>query len=309
MKTKPDSDKKQIRRFPPAFAAGVLLLCLSVFLSACSSAALRTGQESNEGQRLTPEICGRCAPSPVNDPTGSAIRTEIEEQIRSRERQQEGEKGSEEPGSDEPQSGQPEPSEPAVVLLPGFSESFVSLLSEDEQAEALAMNEQGFVYYRQNWSTLKDLPYGSDGLQFGMCGCGPTCVAEVVSTLAGVELTPDQVREKAIASYAVLENGATGYGFIVKTIQSYGIHAEEHFIFEKESALRALSEGAILFITVGSGDFTLESHFMLVRGLAESGNVLISDSYSFDNSMREWDWDELSAQMKNGIWYFSLGEP
>ena len=52
--------------------------------------------------------------------------------------------------------------------------------------------EQGFVFYRQNWSVLDDQYYGNEG--FGLCGCGPTCIAAIISNLAGVPVDPEEMR-------------------------------------------------------------------------------------------------------------------
>lgn len=188
------------------------------------------------------------------------------------------------------------------ALAPGFNETFASTLTEQEREEAEALRREGFVFYRQNWSVLKNLPYGSEG--FGQCGCGPTCTAELIANLAGAAVTPDEIGERALESGCVLANGATSYDFILRTTAEYGITCTEIYAGDKETLFRALREGKLVLFTVGPGEFTLGSHFMLMRGVTEDGKVLISDSYSYEHTIAEWDYDRIYSQLKRGYWIF-----
>ena len=185
---------------------------------------------------------------------------------------------------------------------PGWNDDFVKTLTEEEQAQAQALREEGFVFYRQNWSVLKDIPYGPDG--FGQCGCGPTCTAEIIANLAGAPVTPAELGEQALDSHSVLENGATTYDFIIRSAAAYGISYYQLRLSDKEGMLAALKAGSLVLVVMGPGDFTLGSHFVLYRGLTEDGKLLISDSYNYDFTVKEWDYDDLCAQSIRGYWVF-----
>lgn len=186
------------------------------------------------------------------------------------------------------------------AACPGYSEEYVSTLTEAEQAEAEHFYDLGYVFYRQNWSVTKELSYGDD--TFGQCGCGPTCTAAIVSNLAGVAVTPEDMRNYAIETNAYIPHVGTTYNMIMTVTASYGIKATN--TSSKDAVIKALKAGKLVLVSMGPGDFTLGAHFMLYRGITEEGKILIADSYSYDLSVKEWDWDDLEAQLKNGYYIF-----
>lgn len=190
---------------------------------------------------------------------------------------------------------------------PGYDAQFVSTLTEEERAEAEYFYEQGYVFYRQNWSSVKDAEYGDCG--FGQCGCGPTCIAAIISNLAGVPVDPEEMRVYGLSVGSWLPSGGTTYGFLIETAKKYGITASQIYASDKEALFDALrDENKLVLATMGPGDFTLGAHFMLFRGITDEGKILIADSYSFEHSVREWDYDELYAQLKTGYWIFEKTE-
>ncbi len=187
----------------------------------------------------------------------------------------------------------------------GYSDAFVASLTEEEQAEARVFYEEGFVFYRQNWSNLKDLPYGTNGNTFGECGCGPTVVASVISNLAGVSYTPLDAREWAYENRGfIAETGATTYQFMFSLPEQYGITAR--YTASKDEVYRALRDGKLVLVCVGRGDFTYGAHFMLYRGVTEDGEILIADSYSFEKSMTPWSWERLESQVLMGYYIYEM---
>ena len=186
---------------------------------------------------------------------------------------------------------------------PGYDSDFIATLTKEEQAEARYFYEQGFVYYRQNWSVLDDAEYGNEG--FGLCGCGPTCLAAVISNLAGVPVDPEEMRVYGLKVGSWLPTGGTTYGFLIETAKKYGITCTQIYAGDKEALFAALrDENKLVLATMGPGDFTLGAHFMLFRGITDAGKILISDSYSYEYSTMEWDYDDLYAQLKTGYWIF-----
>ena len=189
---------------------------------------------------------------------------------------------------------------------PGYNEEFVETLTEEKQREAEQLREEGFVFYRQNWSSLKTLSYGSDG--FGQCGCGPTCTAELIANLAGVPVTPADMRTLALESHSVMANGATTYDFILRTTAEYGLKASDLAPADTVGLSDALRSGKLVLVVMGPGDFTLGSHFVLYRGITDDGKVLISDSYSCEHTVTPWDYADLYAQTIRGCWVFEKAE-
>lgn len=193
------------------------------------------------------------------------------------------------------------------AACPGYDRDFIAMLTKEEQAEAQYFYEQGFVFYRQNWSVLDDAEYGNEG--FGLCGCGPTCIAAIISNLAGVPVDPEEMRVYGLSVGSWLPSGGTTYGFLIETAKKYGITCTQIYASDKEALYDALrDENKLVLATMGPGDFTLGAHFMLFRGITDEGKILISDSYSFEHSVKEWDYDALYAQLKTGYWIFEKTE-
>ena len=189
------------------------------------------------------------------------------------------------------------------AACPGYDDAFVATLTKEEQAEARWFYEQGYVFYRQNWSSVKDAPYGDCG--FGQCGCGPTCIAAIISNLAGVPVDPEEMRVYGLSVGSWLPSGGTTYGFLIETAKKYGITATQIYAGDKNALFEALKdENKLVLATMGPGDFTLGAHFMLFRGITDEGKILIADSYSFEHSVKEWDYDVLYSQLKTGYWIF-----
>ena len=189
------------------------------------------------------------------------------------------------------------------AACPGYDEEFVATLTKEEQAEARWFYEQGYVFYRQNWSSVKNAEYGDCG--FGQCGCGPTCVAAIISNLAGVPVDPEEMRVYGLSVGSWLPSGGTTYGFLIETAKKYGITATQIYAGDKTTLFEALrDENKLVLATMGPGEFTLGAHFMLFRGITDEGKILIADSYSFEHSVREWDYDVLYSQLKTGYWIF-----
>ncbi len=190
------------------------------------------------------------------------------------------------------------------AACPGYNDDYVATLTKEEQAECRAMYDDGYVFFRQNSSVMKDLPYGDDG--FGQCGCGPTVTAALIANLAGEPVTPEDMRKLAIETHAYIPNVGTTYNFIMVTTAAYGIKATN--VVSKEAVCDALKDGKLVLATMGPGDFTLGAHFMLYRGITDDGKILIADSYSYEFSAMEWDWDTLADQLKNGYWVFEMNQ-
>ena len=193
------------------------------------------------------------------------------------------------------------------AACPGYDADFIAALTAEEQAEARYFYEQGFVFYRQNWSVLDDAEYGNEG--FGLCGCGPTCIAAVISNLAGVPVDPEEMRVYGLSVGSWVPSGGTSYGFLIETAKKYGITATQICASDREALFAALQdENKLVLATMGPGDFTYGAHFMLFRGITDEGKILIADSYSYEYSTMEWDYDYLYAQLKNGYWIFEKME-
>ena len=184
-------------------------------------------------------------------------------------------------------------------------------LLEVDGKQILTGGSVDVIYFCQSDDKWKDQPYGTDTI--GPYGCGPTVMAITVASLTDTDTDP-----AVMAAWAV-EHGywAPGNGsyrsIVLGTAQSFGLMAESFSSREANDVLDALSQGKMLIALMGAGHFTSGGHFILLRGVTLSGQVLVADPNSLENSLTPWDpqliLDELSQSWDNGGPLWTLWTP
>ena len=131
------------------------------------------------------------------------------------------------------------------------------------------------VSYLQNDARWKAKPYRVTGEQstIGSAGCGPSCAAMVISTLAGKTVTPVDTCDWSMKhGYKALNQG-TYYSYFVPQLKAYGIQCkqmlggrilnqQQHPIHEQVK--QYLSQGYYVIALMGPGTWTKSGHFVLV---------------------------------------------
>ena len=173
---------------------------------------------------------------------------------------------------------------------------------------------QDVVYYCQH--DYRDYPYGDSNIS--VCGCGPTTMAMVVSTLTGDTVTPGQV-----ADYSMDNNlYVWGIGTSHALFYQYGLNTVDYGT-DLFGALSVIPEGGMVILSVGMPDTILADgrhlrngnslyrgagHIMAVRGITEDGKLLLADPNSRDNSEMEWDYTSVSEILKK-CWTVTYENP
>ena len=140
------------------------------------------------------------------------------------------------------------------------------------------------VYFNQTDTRWATLPYG-DGT-IGRAGCGPACLA-ICAASFGLNVGPVDV-----ANWAA-DNGykASGFGSYHSLIPDgaahYGLNCES--IESAQGIVDALSEGKLVIALMGQGTFTSSGHFIVLRGVTQSGKILVADPFTYAFCNREWD--------------------
>lgn len=175
--------------------------------------------------------------------------------------------------------------------------------------EILTGGTNTVVYFNQSDPEWADKPYGSDTID--RYGCGPTAMAMVVSSLCGESVDPAEMAAFA-AGQGYCAKGQGSYLSIVNGIaHSYGLESEAIGALTVDAVYDALVTGNLLVALVGPGHFTNGGHFIVLRGVTLTGNLLVADPISDERSLMEWDpqliLDELSPSRSNGapLWVIS----
>lgn len=145
----------------------------------------------------------------------------------------------------------------------------------------------GVYYYSQRTlGGYGSSPYGNGTI--AACGCGPTSMAMIISTLTGTPVLPPEVakyasengyQEPSCGSYA----GALAKGFADKynlTYEVIGEHGQNGMTDAEMARAKEITNagGLILVSTVGPNSYTSgNGHLMVLRGFTPSGEVLIND--------------------------------
>ena len=164
--------------------------------------------------------------------------------------------------------------------------------------------QNGIPLYLQWDKTWGYASYGSGVI--AVDGCGPTCLAMVVSGMTGdVTMTPKKVADFSVENGYFSEGAGTSWSLMEEGAKKLGIQSRQ---IEKWSASEVISElqaGHPMICSMGPGDFTNQGHFIVLCGVTEDGKVILNDPNSRINSRKEWDVQKLLDQMK-GMWAFSL---
>lgn len=155
-----------------------------------------------------------------------------------------------------------------------------------------------FIQWDKRWGYRK---YGKNYI--GVAGCGPTCMAMIISGLTKNEM----VNPYVIAQYAVDEGlytygQGTSWSLMINAAEKYGLNAK----YGRKNAdyiLNNLSEEKPMVCSMGPGDFTTQGHFIVLAGIDQDNKIIVNDPNSRENSEKHWDVDVLVSQMKS-IWEY-----
>lgn len=209
--------------------------------------------------------------------------------------------------ADSQTAGEPTLSSGDALVDPSLSD-----LRVVDGATLLTGGTNEVIYFSQIDPQWANQLYGSDDI--GHYGCGPTSMAMVVSSLTDEIVDPAQMAAFA-AKKGYCAKGHGSYLSIVNGIaQAYGLASAGIDELTVDAVYDALLSGNMLVALVGPGHFTSGGHFIVLRGVTLSGQILVADPASVDRSLMAWDpqiiLDELSASRSSEapLWVISPPE-
>lgn len=139
----------------------------------------------------------------------------------------------------------------------------------------------------------------------GGSGCGPTCAAMIIATLADPGITPVDTCKWAQKHGYKATGAGTYHTYFVPQLKKYGITARklETYVYHKknakthDTALAHLKKGGWLIANMGPGRWTRGGHFILAYGY-ENGYVYINDPASTQANRRKAKWSTFKYQVK-----------
>lgn len=156
-----------------------------------------------------------------------------------------------------------------------------------------------FIQWDRRWGMY---PYGRSGT-IASSGCGPTSLAMIVVGLTGdTTVNPKKVADWSYANGYRVEGAGSAWSLFPDGATFFGIRCTE--ISVSQSAIsEALRNGKPVITSMTAGHFTNSGHFIVLRGITESGKILVNDPNSREISQKEWDIRIIVNEAK-GAWSF-----
>lgn len=199
-----------------------------------------------------------------------------------------------------------EPQEDPGTLL---QDREITRFTSRREQEVLTGGVVELVYFNQGEEPWASAFFGPDPIR-GF-GCGPTAMSMVVSTLTDQVVDPARMAQLA-AQQGYCAPGSGSYLSIVEGMaQSFGLTALPCGEISAGDLCQRLASGQLLVALMGPGHFTTGGHFIVLRGITLTGQVLVADPNSRERSLALWDpqliLDELSASRSDGapLWAFA----
>ena len=210
-------------------------------------------------------------------------------------------------GSGPPETPEPPPSTaPVVVTEPPLTE-----VVEEGGKQILTGGSVNITYFCQSDEQWAEQPYGTDPI--GPYGCGPTAMAMAVASMTDTDTDPAVMAAWAVEHGYWARRSGSYHSIVRGTARAFGLEVEALPSRTADEVRRVLREGKLLVALVGPGHFTDGGHFILLRGVTLSGDVLVADPNSLERSLELWDpqivLDELSSARDNGAPLWVLSAP
>lgn len=143
------------------------------------------------------------------------------------------------------------------------------------------------TYFAQNDPRWANAAYGSDNI--GEYGCGPTSMAMVITSLTGQNITPVEMAEWSCNNGYYIRGGGSMHALIPNAAAAFGLEVQGCTAREPQRIVDALADGKLVVSIMGAGTFTDSGHYIVLRGVTESGNILVADPVSTKKTNKEWE--------------------
>ena len=217
------------------------------------------------------------------------------------------------PIPEDPAQPQDQAATPPLLDLPAVScDPALTELQTKDDLQVLTGGSVNVVYYLQGDERWGDLLYGSD--KISTHGCGPTAMAIVVSTLTNTVIDPPSMAEWAVEHGYWARGSGSYHRIVIGTADAFGLKAEPFYSRDPNALREQFFAGNLFVALMGPGHFTQGGHFIILRGVTLSGDILVADPASVERSLTVWDaqllLDELSTSTVDGspLWLISLPE-
>ncbi len=201
---------------------------------------------------------------------------------------------------------------PLLNIPPSICEPSITELKTVGEREVLTGGPIKVVCYLQGDERWGNLKYGSD--KISSHGCGPTAMAMVVSSMTDIIIQPQEMAQWAVNHGHWARQSGSYHSIVIGAATAFGLQAEGYPLRDADALREELLSGNLFVALMGPGHFTQSGHFIVLRGVTLSGDILVADPGSLERSLTAWDaqllLDELSKSTASGspLWLISPSE-
>lgn len=153
------------------------------------------------------------------------------------------------------------------------------------------------VYYKQWDDRWAGYPYDSSDIQH--CGCGVTSMAMVIATFCDGTVTPPVMAKMSMDNGGYVSGQGSSMPVVVAAAaKKYPIKYKEIGISDAEKYIK--NKNALIIWGCHTGYFSSSSagHVMVIRGVTDSGGILIADPNRTDNNTKVFTKEFIASEAK-----------
>lgn len=184
-------------------------------------------------------------------------------------------------------------------LIGEEDENYQESYGQSYEGVILTHGSTDVVYYNQLDSRWADILYGTSST-IGEAGCGPTALAIIVSTLTGIHHDPVEMSKWSVAHGHRCEGNGSYHSIIPDGARAFGLKVEGASSKDAIKIAESLADGKLVGVIMGQGHFTSSGHFIVLRGITETGKILVADPASKRKSEQEWDFNIILNEAQKG---------
>lgn len=194
---------------------------------------------------------------------------------------------------------------------PAPADPVITQFDELDGREILTGGTVPCVYYNQQEAPWSSMAFGNDPI--GPYGCGPVAMSMVVSSMTSQSVDPGQMASWAAEHGYWAPQSGSRHALIPDSCVAYGLGCVRLTECTPQLLINTLLQGNLMVALMGPGHFTNSGHFIVLRGTTLSGEILVADPNSRENSLITWDpqllLSEMSSSDGRGLWLWQISAP
>lgn len=187
-----------------------------------------------------------------------------------------------------------------TITMPVTVQPTLTPLMTPQPTESVTTSSGVFQFYLQTNPLWANEKYGGTDT-IAEYGCGPTCMAMVISSMTDTSMNPKEACEWSYENGYWYEGQGSLHALIPSMAEAFGL-TSKGIIKDTEAETKiksALKSGKYVVALMGKGTFTNSGHFIVFYGITDDNQVLVADPMSEERSNKKWELSFLVDEAKS----------